>query len=721
VKGGSDVSRIFLLSLALTLLAGTVVNADEGMWLLNEPPKQHLKDKYGFDLTDRWLEHARLASVRFNSGGSGSFVSPDGLVITNHHVGADCLQKLSPKDKDYLRDGYLARTHAEELKCPDLELNVLRSIEDVTERVNGAIKADMAPPRAFAARRAIMAAIEKESLDKTGLRSDVVTLYQGGKYHLYRYKKYTDVRLVMAPEHGIAFFGGDTDNFEYPRFNLDICFFRAYEDGKPVRPTQWLHWSTTGPGEGDLVFVTGHPGSTNRLDTLAKLRHRRDITLPFTLNRLRTLEALLIQFSEQGPEYRKMAQKELQRIANGRKAFAGQYQGLLDPAIIARKAKEEHALRAKLADVSKLKDEPGQQGTRDIPRELSAAANQQLLAKGYQEAWDRIAAAEGALAGFEHQLQLLESRAAFDGELYDIARHLVRLSVERPKANAERLREYRDSALESLEFQLFSPAPIHPELERARLTASLSFMAEILGGEHPLVVKALAGKSPAARATELVGGTRLSDPAERRRIAAGGAKAIEESSDPLIQFARLMDPDARAVRKRFEDEVEEVERQANARIGRARFELLGTAQAPDATFTLRLAFGIVKGYSVDGDNLPYHTTFGGAFERAEHQGQREPFELPKRWMEAKGRLELNTPFNFVSTADTIGGNSGSTVLNRAGEFVGINFDRNRHGLVPNFVYTDEQARHIAVHSRGILVALRSLYNATELVHELTGE
>jgi len=695
-EGGPHVNRCVLRTFVLIFFAGSAVNADEGMWLLNDPPRQHLKQKYDFNLTDEWLEHARLASVRFNSGGSGSFVSADGLVITNHHVGADSLQKLSPTDKDYLRDGFLARTRSEELKCPDLELNVLRSIEDVTERVNAAVKPEMTPPQAFAARRGVMAAIEKESLDRTGLRSDVVTLYQGGKYHLYRFKKYTDIRLVMAPEHGIAFFGGDTDNFEYPRFNLDICFFRVYEDGKPLRPAHWLHWSPTGPSEGDLVFVTGHPGSTNRLDTLAKLRHRRDITLPYTLNRLRTLEALLSQFAEQGPEYRKMAQKDQQRVSNARKAFAGQYQGLLDPAIIARKADAERELRDKVAA------DPERQ-------------------KKYGDAWDRIAAAEQKLAGFERELALLEMRGAFDGELFDIARHLVRLATERPKANAERLREYRDSALESLEFQLFSPAPIHSELERARLAGSLSFMAENLGGEHLLVVKALAGKSPSARATELIAGTRLSDPAERRRIAAGGLKTIEESTDALIRFAALMDADARAVRRRFEDEVEEVERQANARIARARFELLGTALAPDATFTLRLAFGVVKGYGVDGVELPFHTTFGGAFERAERQGFREPFELPKRWLDARGKLDLTTPFNFVSTADTIGGNSGSPVLNRAGEFVGINFDRNRHGLVRNFVYTDEQARHISVHSRGILVALRSLYDARELVLELTGE
>lgn len=686
-------------ALVVVFCGGTTVvtnlQGDEGMWLLNDAPRQLLKDRHNFDLTDAWLERAQQASVRFNNGGSGAFVSADGLIVTNHHIGADSLQKLSTKDRDYLKEGFLARSRDAELKCPDLELNVLQKILDVTSEVNAAVKPNMPPAEAFAARRAAMSAIEKKSLDETGLRSDVVTLYQGGLYHLYRYKKYTDVRLVFAPEQLIAFFGGDVDNFEYPRFNLDVSFFRAYEDGKPVHPKHYLRWSKTGPTEGDLVFVTGHPGSTNRLDTLAKLQHRRDVTLPYTLNRVRAMEALLLQFAARGPEQNRMAQKDLHRVANARKAFSGQYQGLLDPAVLARKAEAERELRAKIAaDVDKQ--------------------------KAYGNAWDRIAEAEKALASFERELNLLERGDAFDSELFQIARHLVRLTAEKRKPNADRLREYRESNLESLQFQLFSPAPIYPELERARLTGSLSFLAEVLGGDHPLTVKVLAGKAPAARATELINGSKLADVALRKTLASGGVKAIEESSDPLIGLARLIDEDARTVRKRFETQVEEVERQANAQIARARFDLLGAAVAPDATFTLRLAFGVVKGYQVDGIDLPFHTTFGGAFERADKLGHRDPFVLPARWLQARDKLDLQTPFNFVSTADTIGGNSGSPVLNRAGELVGINFDRNRHGLVRNFVYTDVQARHIAVHSRGVLQALRQLYDAGELARELTG-
>lgn len=692
--------RSLLLALVLTAPLLTFpelpVHADEGMWLLNAPPRRRLEDRHHFTLTDDWLARAMRASVRFNNGGSGGFVSAGGLIVTNHHIGASALGKLSSRDKNLLQTGFLARTRRQELKCPDLELNVLQEIVEVTGAVQAAVKPEQAAGEAAAARRAAIARIEKESTDATGLRSDVVTLYQGGQYHLYRYKKYTDVRLVFAPEQAIAFFGGDVDNFEFPRFNLDVCFFRAYENDEPARPTHFFRWSRTGPTEGELVFVTGHPGTTNRQDTLAMLRHRRDVTLPYALTRLRYLESLLAQFSARGPDEARMAARDLHRVANARKALTGQYQGLLDPAILASKERDEQAFRTRV----------------QADRTLDPAT---------AEAWTRIAAAQKTLAEFERLYDLLERGDAFDGELFGIARHLVRLAVERPKPSGGRLREYGDARLASLEFQLFSPAPIYPELERVRLAGSLSFLAEQLGGEHPLLRRVLAGKSPADRAAELLAGSTVSDVAERKRLASGGQKAVDASTDSLIALVKRIDDEARAVRKRHEEEVEEPIRQAMGQIAAARFKLLGTDVAPDATFTLRLAYGQVKGYAIDGVTLPFATTFAGAFERAEKLGHREPFVLPPRWRERQDQLDLQTPFNFVSTADTIGGNSGSPVLNRAGELVGINFDRNRHGLVRNFVYTDVQARHISVHARAVLEALTRLYDADGLVKELLGK
>jgi Peptidase S46 len=687
-------------TMALLVLGAATMTArsDEGMWLLNDPPREQLKSKYGFELSDAWLERAMKASVRFNSGGSGGFVSAEGLIVTNHHIAADAIQKLSKPGLDLYRDGFLAKTRADELPCPDLELNVLQSIEDVTARVNAAVTPDQAPAAAAAARRAVMGEIEKESLAKTGLRSDVVTLYQGGAYHLYRYKKYVDVRLVFAPEASAAGFGGDVDNFEYPRHGLDVAFFRAYEDGAPAKPTHYFRWSKTGPAENDLVFVTGHPGTTNRLETLAKLLHRRDVTLPYTLNRLRSLEAAIGQYAERGPEERRQAATDLHRVANARKAFSGQLQGLLDPAIIAAKDLQERQLRD------------------TVPVHLNVFP----IAPRMRDHWIAIEAIQTKYRTFEREHALLETGHAFFSELFSLARHSVRLADELPKPTSQRLREYRDSNLESLKLQLFSPAPHEANLERMKLQTSLTFLAETLGGAHPLVVKVLAGKNPAARAQELIAGTKLFDVAERKKLFDGKKAAVDASTDAMVRLAKLIDAEARALRTRYEEEIEEPERQAYAEIAKVRFTAFGKSVAPDATFTLRLAFGTVRGYEVDGVKLPFHTTLGGAFAKSEALANREPFDLPKRWRDGKAKLDLATPYNFASTADTIGGNSGSPVLNRAGELVGINFDRNRHGLVRNFVYTEVQARHVSVHGRAVLETLAKLYDADAIVKELVG-
>ncbi|HEV3117671.1 MAG TPA: S46 family peptidase [Gemmataceae bacterium] len=687
---------VFLIP-ALLGVSALIVHADEGMWLFTNPPRKLLEEKYHFNATDKWLEHVQKSSVRFNSGGSGSFVSAEGLVLTNHHVGADALQKFGDKEHNYLRDGFYAKTRAEEKKCLDLELNVLMSMEVVTERVNAAVTPDMKPKQAADARKKIMAQIEQESLEKTKLRSDVVTLYNGGQYHLYRYKKYTDIRLVFAPEQQIAFFGGDPDNFEYPRYDLDICVFRVYENDQPAKLEHYLTWSKSGVKENELVFVSGHPGRTDRMATMAELHYLRDKVFPFTLERLYRQEVLLIAYSARSDENARQAKELLFSVQNSRKARDGGLAGLLDPAIMGKKQAAEEALRTGVASRTDLRDTGA--------------------------AWDRIAGAVKVQSDNLVKFTMLEgARGGASGFLstyFAIARTLVRAAEERPKPSGDRLREFRESNRESLEQQLFSEEPIYDTLEQTRLTSSLTYLAEKLGDEDKLVQSVLAGKSPSERAHELISGTKLRSVEERKRLYEAGKKAIDESTDPMIRLALLVDPEARSLRKVAEEQ-DEILRQAYAQIAHAKYVLEGSNSYPDATFTLRLAFGEVKGYEEDGKPVPFETTFAGLYERSAEHHDKEPFNLPKRWVERKDKLDLSTPFNFVCTADIIGGNSGSPVINRNAEFVGIIFDGNIQSLVLDFVYDDRIARAVSVCSQSIIEALRKVYDAGPLADELTG-
>jgi hypothetical protein len=686
------------------MLAATAVSnspsrafADEGMWLFNQPPRELLKQRYGFEPTDQWLDHLQKSAVRFNSGGSGSFVSADGLVMTNHHVAADALHKLSTADKDLLELGFHAKTREEEIKCVDLELNVLMSIEDVTERVNAAVKPGMSTGESQQARRAISNTIEKESLDKTGLRSDVVTLYQGGRYNLYRYKKYTDVRLVFAPEKEIAFFGGDPDNFEYPRYDLDVAFFRIYEDGKSIKPPHHLSWSKAGAEDEELIFVAGHPGRTNRLNTVNHLRFLRDVTFPDQLNIIRRREVTLKVFSDGSLENARRANDELFGYQNSRKARLGGLAGLQTPSIMDAKRQAETALRQAVDNDPKLKDLRG--------------------------AWDEVDVALAEWRKIFVDYTLYERAMAFNSELYGIARGLVRLADETAKPNDQRLREFAEAGLDSLKQQLFSEAPIYPDLETTKLADSFSYLLEQTGDrkdvDHDLVKQIMSNMSPEARAAQLVSGSKLADVSVRKKLAEGGAAAIAASDDPFIVLARTVDPKARAVRKVYEEKVEEPLRQAYAKIAQAKFAIEGTSTYPDATFTLRLAFGQVKGFEEGGKQVKPWTTMGGTYPHAEEHGSVPPFKLPKSWLEKKSKLNLETPFNFVSTADIIGGNSGSPVVNLNGEVVGLIFDGNPQSLVLDFVYTDHEARAVSVHSAAIMEALRKIYGANELADELS--
>ncbi|HKP87985.1 MAG TPA: S46 family peptidase [Blastocatellia bacterium] len=677
----------------LTISTTHIVRADEGMWTFNNVPRGEIKKRYGFDIADQWLMKVQLASVRFNNGGSGSFVSPDGLVLTNHHIASDTLQKISSAEKDYIKDGFYAPTRDKEARALDLELNVLVSIEDVTARVNAAVKAGLSGAEASAARGAEIAAIENESTEKTRLRSDVVVLYQGGQYNLYRYKKYTDVRLVFAPELGAAFFGGDPDNFMYPRYNLDMALFRVYEDGKPIKSENYFKWSKTGAKAGDLVFVSGHPGSTARLNTVAHLEYLRDTGLPFAVRLLTREHALLEKYGATGQEQARRAQEELLNVENALKAYRGQLEGLQDKSLIEKKAKAEESLR----------------------RQIAADPKKQ---KEYGDAWDAIAKGRKALPAYSREYSLIEGGTGFQSDLFAIARGLVRLAAENEKPNSERLPDYTDARRASLELNLYSPAPIYADLEKMRLADALAFTSEELGADNPVVKRILNGKTAQARAAELVEGTKLADPAYRKQIAAGGVKAIEESTDPMIVLARSIDGEARAVRKRYESEVLSNERANYAKIARSLFETEGTKLYPDATFTLRLSYGAVKGYQENGKQVPPFTTIAGLYERAAQHGNKFPYEIPASWMKKKSAINLNTPFNFVSTDDIVGGNSGSPVFNKDAELVGLVFDGNIQSLVGNFVYDETVNRAVSVDVRAMTEALRKIYGANELADEL---
>jgi hypothetical protein len=693
-EGETNMKRMPARAAALLagLLLAAPVLADEGMWTYDNPPLKQLKEKYGFEPTKEWLDKVRLGSVRFMDGGSGSFVSPDGLMITNHHVGLSCIQNVSSAENDYVKNGYYAPAREKEAACPGYEVNVLVSTEDATAKVLGAVKPQMSDKEAREARKSAITRIENECNAATGLRCNVVTLYQGGEFQLYRYKKYTDVRLVFAPEQQIAFFGGDPDNFTFPRHDLDICLMRAYENGQPARPAAYLPFSAAGVTDGELVFVSGNPGSTSRLDTVAQLQTQREAALPLTLDLLKRRLAVLRGYSARGPEQERRAKAQIFGFENSLKAQEGRLAALLDAKATQRKLEEETQLRAKVAA------DPA----------LAAATG---------DPWATIETAEKKAVGRMNESFLVGFGGA---RLLGIAGNIVRYVAEVKKPNEQRLEEFIDSNLEPLKNRLYSGAPVYDDLEEATLANQLEWALERLGPTHPFVKAVLGGKAPAEVAKAAVAGTKLKDPEARKALVDGGPAAVEASPDSMIVLARKIDPLAREVRRFMEDEVEAPITRAGEKIAQARWKVHGKTMPPDATFTLRLSYGTVKGFPAEGTTIAPFTTFHGMLDRSLSHGGKAPWALPERWLEKKASLKLETPLNFVSTNDIIGGNSGSPVVNAKGEFVGIVFDGNIQSLAWDYFYTDERARCVSVDARGIAEALRSVFGADALVRELTG-
>ncbi len=688
-------SRSTVLRFALAGLIGCLevpsLIADEGMWTFDNPPLAQLKEKYGFTPTTEWLDHIRLSSVRLNDGGSGSFVSPNGLLLTNHHVARSQLEKSSTQEHDYIKDGFYAPTLESEMKAPDLEVNVLVSMENVTARVQEALKNVSNTQDELAARRAVIANIERESTEKTGFRSDVVTLYAGGEYWLYRYKKYTDIRIVFAPEQQIAFFGGDPDNFTYPRYDLDMAFFRVYENGKPINSSNYLKWNAQGAADQDLIFVSGHPGRTQRLQTMAELIAWRDDMLPNILTMLGHRRQVLLDYSAKGPEQARQAASTIFFLENSIKALGGGYEQLQKPSLIAKKKQEEDDFKVKVFANAEWKQQ-------------------------YGEAWDAIGAAEKKAKTRENLIF-----RQMDSRLYNLALNIVQYVAEVKKEDGKRLPGFHESQLESLKIRLFSRAPVYPGMEEATLAGSLSLGLEKLGKDDPFIAAALNGQAPDEVAKQLIAGTKLADPALRKQLIEGGEAAVAQSTDPLIVFARQLDPLVREHRKWTEDNVTSVVERAGERLGKARFLVYGKSSYPDATFTLRLSYGKMTGYPMNGTKAPYKTTLFGMFDRAASFDNAGPFELPSRYMEGRSKLTLSTPLNFVSDNDIIGGNSGSPVINRKGEIVGLIFDGNIESLAGDYIYDGSVNRAVAVHTAGMTEVLKKLYPVEPLLKELNAD
>jgi hypothetical protein len=679
-------SAAILLALAL---AASMLLADEGMWTFDNLPAKQLQDKYNFVASKPWLDHLQFASVRLADGGSGSFVSPDGLLLTNHHVARGQLQKSSTPEHDYIKDGFYAHTREQEIKSPDLEVAVLISTENVTDRISSQIKDITDEKQQFKARKAAMAGIEQESQTKTGLQSQVVTLYSGGEYWLYRYKRYTDVRIVFAPDQQAAFFGGDPDNFTYPRYDIDFALFRVYENDKPIHSGNYLKWNAKGADDGELVFVSGNPGTTRRLATISQILFDRDVAEPLVLDLIKNRIDTLEHYSSRGSEQARQGASEIFGLQNSYKAIKGERDALLNKQTFEKKQKDENEFRALVMSNAQWKQEFGR-------------------------AWDAIAGAERK---YESRIKPYLFRG-LDSQLAEFAETIVEYVAEIKKPAGERLPGYQEARLDSLRLQLFSPAPIYPELEKVKLAGSLRLDVQELGNDDPFLKIVLDGRTPELAAAALVNGSKLSDPAVRKQLVEGGETAVSASNDPMIVLARKLDPLRRELIKWREENVTSVVQHAGEHLGKARFLVYGKSTYPDATFTLRLSYGQVKGYPMNGTIAPSKTTFYGLYDRSASFNNRGPFVLPPRYDHARNKLTLSTPLDFVSTNDIVGGNSGSPVVNRDGELVGLIFDGNIESLAGNYVYDETVNRAVSVHTAALTEALRKLYDVGPLLKEL---
>ncbi len=682
--------RDFIKTLKATAIATAILSsslfAEEGMWTFDNPPLQQLKEKYNFMPDKNWLEHIRLSSVRINDGGSGSFVSPYGLIMTNHHVALSQIQKLSSQDFDIVKNGFYAPNQGEELKCKDLEINVLMEMHNVTDQVNAVVNEDMELEEVEAAKRKAFEDIRSDFADKTGLRADKVDLYYGGEYWIYCYKKYTDIRLVFAPEYQAGFFGGAYDNFTYPRYNLDCTFLRVYEDGKPVDSKNYLKWNSNGVKADELVFMAGNPGTTKRLYTNDQLLDERDHTIPMLLETLEYTLDQLHKFADQSPENARQAQVNIMYLENSLKAYTGIYEGLQNKRLIKQHKDAENDLRSKIKANDELDDLYG-----DAWEEISEIMEEK------QESYAKY---------FFHNLGRT-SLMRYAGELQAWARETDK-TVDK---NEERI--------ENLERSLLAPIPFYKDLEEVMLRSQLVIAAKNLDEDDPFLKAVLKGRTPEQAAKEIIAGSKIGDIEYRRQLLGGNSSSVENSDDTFLAAYNAIKDITAKEGKWYNENIHRPLSKWSEQIAKARFAVYGRNVYPDANFTPRLTYGTVKGFPLSGTLAPPFTTIYGLYDRALGFGNQGDFQVPERYMQRKDKVDMSTPCNFVSTCDIIGGNSGSPTFNKRGEIVGLVFDGNMGSLPGNFVYDYKENRALSVDARYMIEAFRKLYDANNLADELT--
>lgn len=680
----SRASRTIAFLTAVSLPV-SIAKADEGMWTFDAFPAAKMRADYGWAPDQAWLDKIRLAAVRLTGGCSASFVSDAGLILTNHHCVAHCVEDNSTAENNILKTGFTARSREEEKKCAGQQAEVVTSIKDVTPQVKAAIGSSSGDI-AVKARNAIAAELEKQGCPDTGkTRCQVVSLYGGGQYKLYTYRKYSDVRLVWAPEAQAAQFGGDPDNFNFPRYSLDASFLRAYEDGKPVATPQHLVWSPRNPIDGETTFVVGNPGSTQRLFTSDQLAFQREVALPITLAIYSELRGRLIAAMESSPDKEREGTEELGSVENSLKVYIGRVKALNDPAFTGRLAAAEADLKAKAAGNAAIGNPWA-----DVAKAMSAYRNFYVA--------DRFSQPQGDLFGY--------------------AMTLVRAAAERGKPNSERFPGYSDSQLPLVEKRLLDERPVYPWLDRLYMEWSLSKSREYLGADDKQTKLLLGKESPEGLAARLVSGTKLGDPGVRKALWDGGQAAIDASTDPMIVYARSLDANDRALQQRYDAEVDAPLTAAMAKLADARFAAYGDTVYPDATFTLRISYGKVAGWMERGTMVPTKTTLGGTFDRATGAS---PFDLPPAFAANRARIDPATTYDFVTTNDIIGGNSGSPVIDRQGRVIGAAFDGNIHSLGGNYGYDGSLNRTVVVSTAAVQEALETIYPAPHLVAELKGK